>query len=609
MRKTLYCIFFLLFINLKLFPQSVSEKELFTLTYEGNPEVYSFRYDDKSGGSSYLYTIPSQTDISTGNTPSSSVSKSFIIFKNTESEKYDYINFEDGKFDSDGNFYVVAGNYAADYGADNNFLILNSKTILNFDYIESYSAFINKNNEFVFVFKESGKFLIGKYSTANGLTKSVPYDMIKPVYKDTVNYFSEGETEGNYGDNFYLDKNGERYFIYIKNNKAGFLSESGVIETKYSDINESSVTMNRNNELSFIGKKNGRFYEINGDECAVSGGKEYKTFQSVYPPLRFNSRNEPVYYCSDSLGENNYDYYPVTGDKKIKAVNSETGKKVTVKTGISDLRILNDGSISYIATDEVVIPAKKSSQEEVTYDSYFTKFYFVKSNKASEMGYNISNIVYGKGGSMLYSCIADINKNEYVLVESNGVSKIILSDERFGQIYSYGYTPEGEVFYIGQDYETDNNKSATSRLIIGGKVKGNFEYINYKYTSDGNSSALKFDSKNNYAFVSEKKIDSMNYADYININSKESGFPEIKESNAGYFSGIKGLLYSADDRLFYIGEYKNNREETLSGIFIDNVAQDKVYNTTGEVSFDKNKNEVNFFAVRGKQIYKVSVKF
>ena len=31
---------------------------------------------------------------------------------------------------------------------------------------------------------------------------------------------------------------------------------------------------------------------------------------------------------------------------------------------------------------------------------------------------------------MLYSCIADINKNEYVLVESNRVNKLFLSDER-----------------------------------------------------------------------------------------------------------------------------------------------------------------------------------
>ena len=80
---------------------------------------------------------------------------------------------------------------------------------------------------------------------------------------------------------------------------------------KYNDINESSVTMNRNNELSYIGKRTEDFMKLTEIDALYQAVKKYKTFQSVYPPLRFNMHNEPVYYCSDSLGENNYDYYPV----------------------------------------------------------------------------------------------------------------------------------------------------------------------------------------------------------------------------------------------------------------------------------------------------------
>lgn len=260
MHRLLFTLIFYFSVYTIAAAQSITEKELFTLGYEGDIDLYSFNYDESSGGFVYMYYIDEEK-------------KYFLIYKNGVSEKYDYISVTDTKYDSKGNAYTVAGNYTSDYGTDNNFLILNGNTVLNYSYIESYSAFINNNGEYVFVFKEGEDYKIGKYSAESGLKQSGSYQFLRTVYNDSINFYKEGDEESYRKDNFYRNINGERCFIGIKSGKASIISESEEINTEYSDINDASLTLNKNNELSFIAKKGGRFYENSGNEFVVSGNR------------------------------------------------------------------------------------------------------------------------------------------------------------------------------------------------------------------------------------------------------------------------------------------------------------------------------------------------
>ena len=594
-------IFTILFISVIFYQnyaasQTVNEKELFTLKYKGEPDVYSFYYDKASGKYCYLYF----DDIN---------KKSFLINNNSVSKKYDFISIYDKRSDSKGNTFIVAGDYSSDYGIDNNFLLVNGIEKLNYDYIESYSSFVNKNNEFVFIFKTNDKYRIGKYSIDKGLKQSDDYEFVRAVYKFNENSQKEGDADGYSEDDFYKDENGERCFIAVKNGKASLVYESKEIKTDFSDINDVSLTKNRNNELSYIAKKKGRFYEQTGDEVVISGNKVYETFQTVYPPVKFNSDNEPIYSCSDSVSENRSNYYLVKGNEKQNAQNANTGDPVIFTGWISDLKIGSDGSITYTGMDEVIIPADKTNPSVETYDEYFTKSYLVKNNLAQELGYNLGTIKYGPEGKMLYSGIADLNKKEYLLIESNGITNIILSNEKFDMIYEYGYTANNEIYYIGQNYEDETfKKKNNTKLFIGNNLIGSFDYLIYQ-TVGKSSSVLKFDSKNNYAFVGEEVINNETFSDRVYLNNKMLPFPVTAVKGVNDYLQISALMFSKNDIMFYIGGIKLEGDKIKKEIFIDNGSTGKSYDMIGDINYDSNSDEVNFLASKNERIYSVTVKF
>jgi hypothetical protein len=596
MRKILFYILFSFLFQSISSSQTVTEKELLTLNYKGSPDAYSFYYDNKTGN--YMYNYYDETD-----------KKSFLIFNTGASVKYDFISIYDGRIDSKGNSYIVSGNYKSDYGIDNNFLLVNGKDKLNYNYIESYSSFVNKNDEFVFIFMINEKYLIGKYSIDKGFQQSEEYESIRSVYKYNENSQKEGDAEGYSENDFFKDENGERCFIGIKNGKANLIFESKIINTEYSDINDASITYNKNNELSYIAKSAGRFYEQQGNEFVVSGNKIYDTFQNVYPPVLFNSNNEPVYSCSDSVSENSNNYYLVIGNEIQTVKNINSSEPVKFTSWIKDLKINADGNITYIGMDEIIIPAKKTDPDIEVYDEYFTKSYFVKNNLASELGYNIGNTKYGSNGNILYSGIADLNKKEYLMIESNGISNIILSNESFDYLSEFGYTPSNEVFYIGQNYANESmNKKTQTKLFVGNELTGTYNYLIYQAIST-NSAILKFDSKGNYAFVAEDIDNLSDVNDNVYINNLKLPFPETSVKNISDFSFIRGMFYTLNDKLFYIGEIKISEDKTLREIFVDNISLGKVYDMIGEINYNEKTNEVNFFATKDKSIYKVTVRF
>ncbi len=602
MKKPFLLILIFLLSPLIIFSQTISEKELFNLKFKGNADTYNFIYDKASGNYCYLYRIEDQN-------------KTFIISKNAESEKFDEIWGDEICFDSKGNYYAITANYKADYGLDNNFLIVNGKNVLNFPVIDSYDSYINKKGEFVFVFKQLDQYKIGYYSIGNALRQSEPFEAVKPVFK-----YKElpANTEGDEGvyreDDFYHNEKGERGFIAVSNGKAKIIFESEEIPTDYSDINEMSVIKNKNNELSFIAKTNGKFYESAGEEFVVSGKNSYDKFQLVSYPLMFNAGNDPVYIAGDSISEFAFNYYLVVGNEVQTAYTDglKTKKAPDFGYGISVMNISDDGGVTYEGLVQIVVPAQNENPDGESYDSYYSEAYFVKDGIASELGYNPGPIKFNEKGDMLYSAIADLNKKEYLLMMNYGESKIIINKDRYDGIIEYGFTPGNEIYYVGQNYENyETGEKSQSDIYIGDKRIGKVEYVIYQYSGDS-SYVFVFGPGDNYAIAAQEQIDPNTFSSYVITASGRLPFPGNNVAGSKMFSYISNLMYLKNDKLFYIGDmtqYDTVTNEVKKEIFVNNESLGKIYNTISDFWYDEALDQMTFIGSRGKKIYFVTVKF
>lgn len=599
--KIFSSLFLILFIQQNFsFAQSITEKEIFTLKFKGNADAYNFRYDNASGKYCYVYSIPDQ-------------GKSFIISEKSLSDKYDYIAPEEIIFDRSGNYYSVTSDYKAEYGINNYFLIVNGKVIKSYEYIEAYSSYINKKNEYVFIFKEKDIYKLGYYSPSSGFRQSAGYEFIKAA----MNYNAgsdkmEGDAISYKNEDFYHNENNERAFIASAKGKAKIIFETSEIKTDYSDIQESSLTKNRNNELSFIAKKGARFYEIKGNEFVVSGKKEYNKFDMAAAPILFNMDNEPVFIAGDSLVDYKYEYYLVVGNERQKVYldESRTEPAPVFSYIISDLKINKDGSITYIAAEEVVTKGKKNNPDDEDYDQYYMKSFFVKDGIASELGYNLNQIKYNENGDMLYSGIADIDKKEYLLMLNYGKSRIIINSKKYDDVYDFGFAPTGQIYYTGQTYnDPESGKEYEASVFLGDSLLGRYYNVIYQ-GSDKDASVLKFDSKNNYSFVAENKIDSVTTDEFIVTNSVRIPSPE-KVSDTKYINYISNMMYTKNDQLFFTGDMIIDpvTYEVTKEIFVNNKTLGKIYNTIYPLVYDEFNNEIKFTASRKNKIYFVIVKF
>lgn len=598
--KLTYIILFVLISVQSAFLQTITETEIFNLTYKGDADSYFLKYDKSGTNYTYVYRINDEN-------------KNFIISPKNLSDKYDYIEPLQILFDKDGNYYTVATNYKEEYGADNYFIVVNGDEVKNYNYIEQYSSFLNKKNEYVFIFKTGEKYRIGYYNINSGFRQSDEYDNIRPAFNtDMLSSKMEGDMVSYDDKYFFRNKNGERAYIATKNGKTSIIFESEEIKTGYGDINEGSLTYNKNNELSYIAKKNGRFYEFAGGEFVVSGGKVYESFDVVSNPLIFNENNEPVYVAGDSTEEYKYSYYVVSGNQKLSFPSdvSYTDFPPNFSAGISELKVKSNGDISYIGAGDLMITSSKVSPEGNSYDDYYTKSFLVENNKAFELGYNINSVKYNSKGDMLYSAIANVSKKERLLLLNYGDSRIIINKNKFDDIYEYGFSPSGEIYYVGLVYEDSAlNKKFETSLYIGEKLLGSYNFFAYQYYRDS-SYILTFGSGDKYAFAAEEFIDSAKTNYIIITNDGKLQFPE-NYSKADKFLYISNLMYSVNDKLFYIADTQLEPETYVSTkeAFVNNVSLGKTYNTINDFSYDPLINEVSFIASRGKVIYLVRVKF
>ncbi|MBK9334269.1 MAG: hypothetical protein IPM96_18130 [Ignavibacteria bacterium] len=598
MRKLLLLFIFTLcfFHTLISIAQTVEEKELFDLKYEGNADIYSFISDEKSGNYCYAYKVPGQE-------------KFFLISRDGESEKYDYFFPFDVKFDSRGNYFAVAVNNVQDYGTDNNFLVVNGKTVKGLEFIETYSSFMNKSDEFVFVFKTGDKFYFG-YAKADGsFRQSESYDNIKTMYNSVQERYYDGEDGNTSADYYYYNDKGERGFIIIKDGNAGLKFGDDVTMTEYSDINESSVTFNKNNELSFIAKTGGRFYEKAGNEFAVSGSKVYKSFDYVYPPLMFSSENIPLYSAGDSTGEYSKSVFFVSGSDKLP-VNMLTGDEPVQFMDLYDIKVLPGGGYSYFAMQEVIVKAK--SFDPGQYDNYFNKTYYVKDGNAFPLGYNIGKIVYDAEGNLIYSGIADLDKNENILMQSNGQSIIVIGQGDYNYIADYGITKDGVIYYFGQKIaEPEKDIIPAAGFYFGNELKDKFQYVTYQGVGNELSMLQMNPLNGGYAVCAEEIYRENIYKSYIVTDKGKLDFPANSQTGSGSFFRIGNMFYTKSGKLFYTGttEVDTSVYYYTDEIYTDDRSLGKHYNFIKDLKYDSAKDEITFLAARKNKIYAVNIRY
>lgn len=602
---------FLTFISLtSLSAQTATETKIFHLDYKGNPDPYNLILDSATGKYIYMYYYEEQA-------------KTFLIADNSVSEQFDFISISDTKFDSKGNFFTTAGNYNADYGIDNYFLIINNKNVKNYEYIDAYSSYMNDKDEYVFIFKEFGYYKFGYINAAGEMTQSESFDNIKPIQK-TYGYVAPGDPQPDYSDMFFSDAQGRRGYIIIKGGKAGFwFGDQLMTMTDYSDINESSVVYDNNGNFAYVAKSSGKFYDYDNPsmgEFVVANNTQYNTVNGVIIPIVFTSDNTPVYVVSDSVSEYTYKYYAVIGNDRQNPILN--GNAIDGFTGyIYDLRRDNAGNIRYAATSSYpgFTPGstpESQMQSEYAYD-YMT--YDVTNNNGVELGISIGQFKKTPTGSYIYSAVDPVtyqtDKRKYYLMEySNGtVSKY--RPELYNNLLDYGFSPDGELYYImdkyvysGEDYY--NPMSAATEVYVEGKK---YECQSLTYFGDPATMGYMCFAKNGgYAFAENKLLDTVTYANIAQVitNNGKLSFAPASPTNAKGYSYITNMFYTPNGKLVYAGSYYPDTEDMSvqnNEIVIGNKPVGQAYGMLTFLDYNEDTNMLSFLGQRGKDVYKVSI--
>ena len=152
------------------------------------------------------------------------------------------------------------------------------------------------------------------------------------------------------------------------------------------------------------------------------------------------------------------------------------------------------------------------------------------------------------------------------------------------------------------------NKSE-SFFHIGDKLIGKAQYVVYQNVGDS-TFVFTFGSGDNFAVAAEEQIDSNTFSCFIITASGRLPFPNDVKSGSNMFSYISHLMFSKDDKLFFIGDMKANTDddEVKKEIFVNNRSLGKIYNSIDNLIYDESKNEITFNGSRGKIVYFVTVR-
>ncbi len=576
--------------------QVLTEYELYSDNSKDNIDVYNFTYDESSGNYCYM-------DYNTF------TNKYRIISRSGESYEFSYISVHDIRFDSKGNYYVLVSNYNEGDSLEY-FLIANGETVSQFQNAESYNSFVDKNDDFKFVFKEGDSVRIGTYTLNNGLTTSEKYASAKPIYRYKEEYEYEHDL---YQEDLFEDKDGNYGFVVSDGVTASILFGDNLIKTPYSDINSNSFMYDKQGNLCYIAKMDGKFYENKGREFIVQGDKKYKEFDYLYPPIFFNKENAPVYISIDST-EIGFVYKVAIGDEyqKVYSDASKTKEGAVYTGGVYTLNVDSNNNITYYAA--VMITLEEELPDEPY--SFLYNVTFVDNGIEQNFYLNPGLWKFNKNKRGLISYMIDTLLNKSKLLLKKGNKEKIINKMDFNEIPDYGFINNtNKTYYIGY-ISGDWTKKIKDQyyVFVDNERIGKYETIVYQ-NFEGDYSMIRFNNKGDFAYVvQESEVEnedneSYEYYTYVITNEGKQQSSVIDfETDKKSYDYIQNLFYTRNDKLFYIaGIYNDKKNSDYIRIMVDNKPLEKIYNSIYNLSYDNGKNMVSFLGGRDKSIYMVKI--
>ena len=586
MRQSIIAIALILCTGSAVLSQELIETKLAETPPGIVADVYGIVFDRKSGRLCRLKWNNDNTRVS-------------VVDNERTSEEANYISPMHVRFLSGGKYVAFGDNYGSDTNPSNTILIVDGQTVMKSDFIDWTTSYVNSNDEVVFPRKQGDNYYLTKYSEQRGVEDSGPFDEIRAAFRISPDANMEGD-EYVREENLFRDKEGNRVFIALKNGKAFILTENNTIPTPYSDIDYSSLCYDNNGELCFIAKEKGKLFEPGRGCFVVRGDKKMSEFDFAYPPIYFDRQNNMYYMIADSAGEYVYNYDIAKNSKRLNSGNRESK---TYNSGISDVKFDDNGDLMYVA----------SGTEKNEYESsdYMPLSYLIEKNGRHFLGYSIRPIQWGSRNEALFAAQETLNaRNTDLYLWKNG-SKTKINSKRYDDIYGYGYTRSGGIYYMGLISDTTGGtyKSSTD-FVMDGKKIGTYSFLSYQSLGDS-VYPMAYSPSGDFTFVAEEQLNDTTYGNAVFTNGVKLPFPETAAGGPGYFRGVYNLFYTVSGEMFFIAVTKPGEDYTmdLKEVFVNNRSLGKIYNSVGAISYDPSANEVSFIATRGNEVFDVKLKF
>lgn len=586
MRRSIIALALIICTGTSAVSQELIETKL-TETPAGTvADVYEMVFDRKSGRFCRLKWNNDKTKVS-------------VVDNETTSEEANYISPMHVRFLSNGKHVAFGDNYGSDYSTSNSILIVGGQTVLKSDFIDWTTSYVNSKDEVVFSRKQGDKYYLTKFSESRGAEDSGPYDEIKAAFRINPDANMEGDEYVN-EENLFYDKEGKRVFIALKNGKAFILNENKAVETPYSDIDYTSLCYDNSGTLCFIAKENGKLFEPGRGCFVVRGDKRMSEFDFAYPPLYFDRQNSVYYMIADSTGEYTFNYDIV---KENDRLGDDKANRDKYNSGISEIRFSENGELIYVAS--------KTEKNEIESSEYMPLSYLIDKKGRHFLGYSIRPIEWNGKGEALYAAQESLTAGNSDLFLWKSGRKEKINKQRYDDIYGYGYTKSGGIYYLGLISDTTGGTyKSTTDFVMDGKKIGSYSFLSYQSLGDS-VYAMAHSPSGDYAFVAEEQLNDTTYGNAVFMNGTKLPFPETASGGPGYFRSVYSLFYAVSGEMFYLAVTKPGEDYTmdLKEVFVNNRSLGKIYNSVSAISYDPSANEVSFIASRGNEVFDVKLMF
>ncbi len=545
MKKIIFVLLISLF-PMFLLAQAVTEKSICKIENIGNLDVYSLKYDAKTGTYVYVYY------------DSTKLLKNSIISNKGNSGDYDFINSYVTQFDDEGNYYLVAYISINDTSG-RNALIKNGKEIITCDYINSETLI--SDGKVYMMCTDNGKSFITAYSISdNTLSKGKEYDEVILCQFDKNVY--EGEPIGKIG----ITKDGKIYYIAKLNNKT-FMVTGDEEQMQFTDIDAYSVTEDKSGKFAYVAKDTGSFMNPGGN-FVVYGNQRYNAFYSIYN-LITDEKGNAIYLASDYSA----DFFP----QRVMMGNKAISK--TYNGGIYNLNLTPDGKLYYIANET---KGKAENYESfLVYDGKEHKKYLFVMNPKIYPG---NRIVYA----------AQISEDRYAVVD--GTKEIPIGKKL--SVQSADLLADGTLAFVYAEFgDYEKNIKDKYYIQIGEKKYG--PYDGMQILDYEKNSFTVSDEKGNFAYLVNI---IKGYTDYIYVLYTNTGKSQEYDniSDVHFYNGkVLYMVSYITDKENYVYKYK---------IYYDNKPITPEYDGITEFKLNEKTGIVTYFISRGNEIYKVEIK-